>query len=84
MTTVKVSRDLLKAAVEYLSEDLGCDHSVGICMCDLVGVVQELNLALDGKATCTACAGDGFLFLHNDFDNQYNCPACNGKGVVPA
>jgi len=52
-------RALVEAAVAYLSDDLGCDHSVNICMCGTVAVVQELVLNLDGKQTCGACSGEG-------------------------
>ena len=54
-----VPRSLIEAIVEYLSEDLGCDHSVGICMCGPISVVDDLKLALDGLATCPRCGGDG-------------------------
>jgi hypothetical protein len=54
-----VPRSLLEAIVEYLSEDLGCDHSVGICACGVISVVEDLKLALDGLATCPRCGGDG-------------------------
>ena len=60
-----VPRTLIEAIIEYLSEDLGCDHSVGICMCSTIAVVNELNLLLDGKMTCPTCHGEGFTF---DYD----------------
>ncbi|MEI7780350.1 MAG: hypothetical protein WCJ18_00320 [Planctomycetota bacterium] len=46
----------------YLSDDLGCDHSVNICMCGLAGIVFELKLNLDGKRTCPGCSGEGFNY----------------------
>lgn len=57
-----VPRKLVESAIEYLSEDLCCDHSVGICMCSAAGVVEELQLALAGKLTCHTCGGDGFTW----------------------
>jgi hypothetical protein len=59
----EVSRALVTALVDELSEALdGCDHSVGICMCDDIGVLAELKLALDGKLTCPQCGGDTYIF----------------------
>ena len=52
-------RRLVEAVVDYLSEDLGCDHQVGICMCGIVEVVAELQLNLAGKKSCAECGGDG-------------------------
>lgn len=57
-----VPRALLEAIVDYLSEDLGCDHSVGICMCGIIDVVGDLKLALDGRRRCPECAGDGAVY----------------------
>lgn len=57
-----VPRALLEAIVGYFSEDLGCDHSVGICMCELVDLVGDLKLALDGRRRCPECAGDGAVY----------------------
>ena len=54
-----VPRSLLEAIVEYLSDELECDHSVGICACGVISVVDDLKLALDGLATCPRCGGDG-------------------------
>jgi hypothetical protein len=61
-TTSDVPRKLIEAIIEYLSEDLCCDHSVGICMCSAAGIVQELHLALEGKLTCHKCGGEGFTW----------------------
>lgn len=60
-----VPRSLVEAAIEYLSEDLVCDHNVGICMCSTAAVVDELRLALDGKLTCHTCGGEGFTWNEN-------------------
>lgn len=54
-----VPSSLLEGIREYLSEDLGCDHSVGICTCSAAGLVQELTLALNGESPCPRCGGDG-------------------------
>jgi hypothetical protein len=50
-------RGLVQAVVDYLSEDLGCDHQVNICMCSAIAVVQELHLNLAGQETCRDCGG---------------------------
>lgn len=57
-----VPRALLEAIVGYLSEDLGCDHSVGICMCGIAGLVEELQLVLGGRKRCQKCGGEGYVF----------------------
>ena len=61
-------RALVQAVVDYLSEDLGCDHQVGICMCGVIAVVHELLLNLDGKETCAACSGDGFTWSREKYE----------------
>lgn len=94
--TIDVPPTLLQGIVELLSEDLGCDHSVGICMCDTVGIVQELNLALEGKRTCPTCAGDGMVWdqakadafieqnpgISDCFAGYTDCPNCGRSGSV--
>jgi hypothetical protein len=65
---VDVPRELLEVIVEYLSEDLGCDHEVGICMCGIAGLVEELNLLLAGRQQCPSCAGDGFEFSEKKYE----------------
>ena len=54
-----VPRKLVEALIEYMSEDLACDHSVNICMCEWIGLVDDLKLSLGGKTTCYSCGGDG-------------------------
>lgn len=55
-------RALVQAVVDYLGEDLTCDHSVNICMCGPAAVVEELLLNLQGRETCRACGGEGFTW----------------------
>jgi len=54
-----VPKELISVLIDYLGDDLGCDHSVGICCCGTAALVAELRLALDGKQSCVACGGDG-------------------------
>lgn len=61
-------RVLVQAVVDYLSEDLSCDHSVNICMCSTAAVVEELNLNLAGRQTCPDCGGDGHVWNQEAFD----------------
>lgn len=63
-----VPRSLLKAIVKYLREDLGCDHSVGICMCSTIGLVEELQLALNGRKTCPNRCEHGAVFSIERFE----------------
>lgn len=55
-------RPLVQAVLDYLSEDLECDHSVNICMCGPAAVVEELLLNMDGKETCGDCGGEGYIW----------------------
>lgn len=55
-------RALVQAILDYLSEDLVCDHSVNICVCGPAAVVEELLLNMDGKETCGDCAGEGHIW----------------------
>jgi peptide subunit release factor 1 (eRF1) len=57
--TIDVPPAMIEGVIEYLSEDLGCDHAVNICTCGTQGLVYELKLALEGKMTCKLCSGDG-------------------------
>ena len=62
-TTVEVPRKLLEPLIEYMGEGLdGCDHQVGICMCESMALYAELKLALDGKLTCRSCGGDQYTW----------------------
>jgi hypothetical protein len=94
----QVPTALIQGIVEYLSDDLGCDHSVNICMCDTVGIVEELNLTLQGRRTCGTCHGDTYTWdqakadaaaavqsdYADDFAGMVTCPTCEGRGSVTA
>lgn len=54
-----VPRALVEALIAYMGEDLECDHSVNICMCEWADIVYELKLTLDGKTVCRSCGGEG-------------------------
>ena len=42
-------KEFIKEIIEYVREDLGCDHSVGICSCALVYSTELLeNLLQEG------------------------------------
>jgi len=77
------NRSLIEGLLEYLTETYeGCDHSVNICECGTAAVIEGLQLALDGKKTCSNCSGDGFISDEEDDYNQASCPVCSGSGVV--
>lgn len=61
-------RPLVQAVVDYLSEDLTCDHAVNICMCGPASIVEELRLNLDGKETCGVCGGEGFTWNQTKYE----------------
>ena len=59
----EVPRKLLEPLIAYMGEGLdGCDHQVGICMCESLALHAELKLALDGKLTCRSCGGDQYTW----------------------
>lgn len=66
LTDVPVN--LIDGLIAYFSEDLGCDHSVGICMCGIIGLVAELKLAKMGKTYCSDCHGDGQIWSQETHD----------------
>lgn len=71
--------DLVKGFIEYLSEDLGCDHSVNVCSCNAAEVAWELKLALDGRQVCPKCDGEGF---QDDEDGRpATCQSCFTSGI---
>lgn len=58
-----VSRAFLQALIDWVGEGLdGCDHSVGICQCEALGLHAELKLAINGELTCPECKGEGFVW----------------------
>lgn len=63
-----IPMNLLDGLIELFSEDLGCDHSVGICMCGIIGLVAELKLAKMGKTYCSDCHGDGQIWSQETHD----------------
>jgi hypothetical protein len=65
-----VPRKLVEALIEYMSEDLACDHSVNICMCEWIGLVDDLKLSLGGKTTCYSCGGDGASWDHAKYEAE--------------
>lgn len=75
---------LIDGLITYLSEDLGCDHSVNICMCGPKELVYQLKLAREGKRVCPDCGGEGFVMGSDDSDEMTPdpCPACKSSGTV--
>ena len=62
---IEIPRVLLEAATDelgsYLEEDGGCDHSVGICSCEVRGIVSHL---------------EHLLGRHEKKPDPYNCGHC--------
>ncbi len=62
---IEVPRPLLEAAADeltnYLKADGGCDHSVGICSCEITGIISHL---------------DHLLGRHQEKPDPYNCGSC--------
>ena len=62
---IDVPRPLLEAAADelanYLKADGGCDHSVGICSCEITGIIAHL---------------DHLLGRHEDKPDPYNRGSC--------
>lgn len=78
--TTDLPRVLVQGFIEYLSEDLGCDHGVNICTCREQEAAFSLTLALDGQQVCPRCHGEGF---QDDEDGRpATCRSCFTSGVT--
>jgi hypothetical protein len=76
--SIDVSPAYLSALIAELSEGVdGCDHSVGICMCAEVAIIDELHLRLDGKMTCRVCGGDGVTYRE---EHTARCATLTAEG----
>jgi len=60
--TLDLPTSLVNELIDYFSEDLGCDHSVNICMCSTMEVVKQLRLSLEDKQECPTCHGEGAVY----------------------
>lgn len=82
----EVSATFLDALIADLKEvwDGGCDHSVGICKCDLADILQTLTAAREGLAPCRICQTEGVVWNPTDEDDQREttCPRCGGRGWI--
>lgn len=62
---IEIPRVLLEAATDelgsYLEEDGGCDHDVGICSCEVSGIISHL---------------EHLLGRHEEKPDPYNCGHC--------
>ena len=87
-STSEVPVTLIEALMEYVGEDLGCDHSVGICACGARQMVYELELALKGEAVCPRCGGEGFDWDQETYDKAaaeilaLGCSPSDGDGYI--
>lgn len=87
-STSEVPAALVEALIEYLGEDLGCDHSVGICACGARQAVYELELALKSEAVCPKCGGEGAVWDQETYDKAaaeakaLGFDAYDGEGMV--
>lgn len=65
---------VMRALRDHLSdliEDIGgCDHSVGICACDIRNSIEYADVLL-GDARWCACE-----------DEQPSCSKCEGVGII--
>ena len=66
--TSEVPASLIKGLIEYLGEEIDCDHSVGICACGTRQLVYELELALNREIVCPRCGGEGFDWDQETYD----------------
>lgn len=88
--TTDLPRAMLESMVEWLREDLGCDHEVGICMCWEGSLVEAITDTLEGKTTCRACGGEGYTWDQAAWDRanalseaRWGLSASDGEGMVP-
>ena len=72
---------------ELLATEPLCDHSVGICACGTLAVIEELQTLLDKVKLCPECLGDGVSLTFSDSTIEGTttevCTRCGGKGRVP-
>ncbi len=73
-------RDLVSGLLTYLSEDMGCDHSVNVCTCQMAEVAYKLKLALNGQEVCPRCHGEGFT--DDEHGRPATCQKCFTSGVA--
>lgn len=68
--TLDLPTSLVNELIDYFDEDLGCDHSVNICMCSTMEVVKSLRLSLEGKTECSTCHGDGAVYSKTQYNHE--------------
>lgn len=68
---IEVPHPLLEAAADelanYLKADGGCDHSVGICSCEITGIITHL---------------EHLLGRHEGKSEPYNCGSCGESSAM--
>lgn len=89
LRTVTISQRSAQRLVDLLERtEPVCDHSVGICACDTLTVMNDLSLAMDGVRVCPGCGGMGWGdFIDDEHElGSYapDCYNCLGSGTVPA
>jgi hypothetical protein len=61
--TVNIPRDVAEGALKVIREHItmagGCDHDVGICMCDVICTADTLSEHLKCGAECSDATGRG-------------------------
>lgn len=73
-------RELVAGLLTYLSEDVdGCDHSTGVCTCDVDEAAYMLRLTLAGEQVCPRCHGEGMVEYADH--GMATCPRCFTSGV---
>jgi RecJ-like exonuclease len=92
---VDINVTLIEALVELLEAgDMVCDHSVGICCCADLYILNELRLWLAKIKTCPDCGGEGIgdFITERKVDDEGNvwednipvpCGTCHGKCTIP-
>ncbi len=64
---LRAMRDRLK---ESIQEAGGCDHSVGICACTDLGLIEQADVELGDAEWCS----------HDD-EGELSCGRCYGSGI---
>lgn len=72
-TDRRILIDCEKLIEEYIKECGGCDHSVGICMCETERLLTEIRLRIGKLIECQTC-----MKQHE----QFWCNECHGEGLV--
>ncbi len=69
----KMAPEVLKELELVLEDDVGCDHSIGLCSCNLKRIVRLLRDAINNTYTCFVCEEISKI-SYNKIQHKRECP----------